>query len=341
MKWKKFTIDTTTEAVDFISEMLSEKGIEGIEIEDSVPLTESETKGMFVDILPELPPDDGRARVSFYLSADSETRDAVLPCGDAPRRVQEPEICAEELLAQVREGLEEIRVLCEAGSCEITESETEDQDWMNSWKEYFKPFTVGDILIRPSWEEIPEEYADRLCVTIDPGSAFGTGSHETTRLCILQLIKYIRPGMEVLDVGCGSGILGITALKLGAGHAFGTDLDESAVAGTKENAARNGFSEADFTVLSGNILDDPSVQEKVGDGRTDLAVANILAPVIVGLIREIPRHLKPGALFVTSGIVEEKEAEVVQAFRQSPDFEILEITRENEWVSVTAQKNQN
>ncbi|MCD8330837.1 MAG: 50S ribosomal protein L11 methyltransferase [Lachnospiraceae bacterium] len=338
MKWKRFTIDTTTEAIDFISDMLNERGVEGIEIEDNVPLTEQETKGMFVDILPELPPDDGRAKVHFYLSADPETRDAVFQCGDAPRRAEEPETSEEELLASVREGLEEIRLFCDAGSCEITCSETEDKDWMNSWKEYFRPFTVENILIKPAWEEVPAEYADKLCVTVDPGSAFGTGTHETTQLCSRQLIHYVKPGMEVLDVGCGSGILGITALKLGAAHAVGTDLDECAVTGTHENAALNGLGEADFHVILGNILDDPAVQDQVGEARCDLAVANILAPVIIELVKEIPRHLKPGAVFITSGIVEEREADVVRAFTESLDFELLEVTRQNEWVSVTARR---
>ena len=338
MKWKKYTIETTTEAIDLISSMLAELGIQGIEIEDNVPLTEQETKGMFIDILPELPPDDGTARVNFYLSADEETKKATFQCGDAPRQNEEPEMSEEALLAAVRQGLEELRAFCDIGSGEIRESETEDKDWMNSWKEYFRPFAVGDILIKPTWEEVPPEHADKLCITIEPGTAFGTGTHETTQLCIRQLEKYLRPGMEVLDVGCGSGILGIAALKMGAGHAVGTDLDESAITGTQENAALNDLTEEDFHVILGNILDDPAVQAEVGENRYDLAVSNILAPVIVMLAEEIAAHLKPGAIWISSGIVEEKEADVIAAVKARPELELLEVTRQGEWVSVTARK---
>ena len=171
MQWNRFTIDTTTEAVDLISSMLDELGVEGIEIEDNIPLTESETKGMFIDILPELGPDDGTAKVSFYLDVDVDP---------------------EELLAQVREGLEELKLFVNIGEGTITESQTEDKDWMNNWKEYFKPFTVDDILIKPTWEEIPEEHKDKLTIEIDPGTAFGTGTHETTQLCIRQIRKWLK-----------------------------------------------------------------------------------------------------------------------------------------------------
>ncbi|MDD6211626.1 MAG: 50S ribosomal protein L11 methyltransferase [Clostridiales bacterium] len=338
MKWKKYTIETTTEAIDFISDMLNEIGVEGIEIEDHVPLSDSDTKGMFIDILPELPPDDGTAKINFYLSADEETKHAVFQCGDAPRQAEEPDMTEEELLRAVREGLEEIRMFCNPGSCEITSSETEDKDWMNTWKEYFRPFAVENVLIKPTWEEIPEEHRDKICITMDPGTAFGTGTHETTQLCIRQLHKYLKPGMEVLDVGCGSGILGITALKLGACHAVGMDLDECAITSTHENGALNDLKEEDFHVILGNILDDVQVQNEVGYERYDLAVANILAPVIVLLQGEIARHLKPGAIFITSGIVDEKEKDVTDAFEKNPEFEVLEVTRQNEWVSVTARK---
>ena len=222
MKWKKFTIDTTTEAVDFISETLNELGVEGIEIEDHVPLTEAETRGMFVDILPELPPDDGTAKVSFYVDEDAET---------------------DNLLASVREELDSMRAFLDVGAGTIAESETEDKDWINNWKEYFHPFTVDDILIKPTWEAVPEEHRDKLMIEIDPGTAFGTGSHETTQLCIRALKKFVKSGDRVLDVGTGSGILAITALKLGAAEAFGTDLDECAVSAARENAEVNGISE--------------------------------------------------------------------------------------------------
>ena len=222
MKWKKYTLTTTTEAVDLISSMLDEIGIEGIEIEDNVPLTEQETKGMFIDILPELPPDEGVARVSFYLE-------------DASREA--------EILKQVREGVEELRDFVDPGAGTVEISETEDKDWINNWKQYFKPFTVDDILIKPTWETVPPQDQDKLLIQIDPGTAFGTGQHETTQLCIRQLKKHVKPGDRVLDVGTGSGILGITALKLGAGEVFGTDLDENAITAVGENLEANGISQ--------------------------------------------------------------------------------------------------
>ncbi|RHR46474.1 50S ribosomal protein L11 methyltransferase [Clostridium sp. AF18-27] len=317
MKWKKFTLTTTTQAVDLVSSMLDDIGIEGVEIEDNVPLTERETKGMFIDILPELPPDEGVAKVSFYVDDDRDI---------------------EELMKQVEEGLDELAVFTDLGQRTIAASETEDKDWINNWKQYFKPFTVDDILIKPTWETIPEEHKDKLLVQIDPGTAFGTGMHETTQLCIRQLKKAVDSGTKLLDVGTGSGILGITALKLGAKEVWGTDLDENAITAVGENLEANGISGERFHVLQGNILNDPSVQEWAGFGCYDVVVANILADVIILLVDEIPVHLKRGGLFITSGIINMKEQAVLEAFAKNPAFEVLEVTRQGEWVSVTARK---
>ncbi len=317
MKWKKYTLTTTTAAVDLISCAFDEIGIEGIEIEDNVPLTEKETKGMFIDILPELPPDEGIAKVSFYLDAEEDT---------AP------------MLARVQDALRELRDFTDLGACTIEESETEDKDWINNWKQYFKPFTVDEILIKPTWETVPEEHKDKLLIQIDPGTAFGTGMHETTQLCIRQLKKYVKDGIRVLDVGTGSGILGIAALKLGAGQVFGTDLDENAITAVGENLESNGISREQFTVLQGNIIDDRAVQDAAGYECYDVAVANILADVIILLQKEIPVHIKKGGMFITSGIIDRKEEAVRAAFEANEAFEIVEITHQGEWVSVTARK---
>ena len=317
MKWKKFTLTTTKEAVDLVSSMFDEIGIEGIEIEDNVPLTEEETKGMFIDILPELPPDEGVARVSFYLD---DTYDV------------------EETLKKVEEGLEELSMFTDLGERTIVESETEDKDWINNWKQYFKPFTVDDILIKPTWEEIPAEHADKLLIQIDPGTAFGTGQHETTQLCIRQLRKYVTPETVLLDVGTGSGILGITALKLGAKEVFGTDLDENAITAVYENMEANGIAPEIFKVVQGNIIDDKAIQDEVGYEKYDVVVANILADVIIMLQKEIPVHLKKGGIFITSGIINLKEEAVKEAFAANDAFEVLEVTYQGEWLSVTARK---
>ena len=303
MKWKKFTLTTTTEAVDLISCAFDEIGIEGIEIEDNIPLTEKETKGMFIDILPELPPDEGIAKVSFYLDDDA----------DVPG-----------MLEKVNEALEELKMFTDLGACTIEASETEDKDWINNWKQYFKPFTVDDILIKPTWETIPEEHKDKLLIQIDPGTAFGTGMHETTQLCIRQLRKYTGSDTKVLDVGTGSGILGITALKLGAKEVFGTDLDENAITAVGENLEANGIPAGLFTVLQGNIIDDKEVQDAAGYEYYDVAVANILADVIIMLQKEIPVHIKKGGIFITSGIINMKEEAVKEAFAANSAFDIRE-----------------
>ena len=317
MKWKKFTLTTTTEAVDLISYTLDELGIEGIEIEDNIPLTEKETKGMFIDILPELPPDEGVAKVSFYLDEDD----------DIPA-----------MMAKVKEALEELKPFTDLGAYTFAESETEDKDWINNCKQYFKPFTVDHILIKPTWETVPEEHKDKLLIQIDPGTAFGTGMHETTQLCIRQLEKYVTPDSEVLDVGTGSGILGITALKLGAKHVFGTDLDENAITAVGENLEANGIAPEQFKVVQGNIIDDKAVQDEVKYEYYDIAVANILADVIIMLQKEIPVHIKKNGIFITSGIIDMKEEAVKAAFEANDAFEIVEITHQGEWVSVTARK---
>ena len=319
MKWKKFTLSTTTAAVDLVSSMLDELGIEGIEIEDHVPLTEAETKGMFIDILPDLGPDDGTAKVSFYLDDDKLEN-------------------LEELLLEIEKGLDELSSFVDVGERTLQLSETEDKDWINNWKQYFKPFTVDDILIKPTWETISEEDKDKLLIQIDPGTAFGTGQHETTQLCIRQLKKYVTPGCSVLDVGTGSGILGITALKLGAGSVFGTDLDDNAITAVGENLEANAIDGALFQVLQGNIIDDKAVQDAAGYGCYDIAVANILADVIILLQEEIPVHLKKGGIFITSGIINMKEEAVRQAFAANDQLEVVEVTYQGEWLSVTARR---
>ena len=287
------------------------------EIEDNIPLTENETKGMFIDILPELPPDDGVARVSFYLEDLSE---------------------ADRILKEIEDGLDELSSFVDVGQRTITASETEDKDWINNWKQYFKPFTVDDILIKPTWEEIPDGDRDKLLIQIDPGTAFGTGQHETTQLCIRQLRKYMTPGARVLDVGTGSGILGITALKLGAGSVFGTDLDENAITAVGENLEANQIGDGSFRVLKGNIIDDKKVQDQVGYECYDIAVANILADVIIMLQKEIPVHLKKNGIFIMSGILNIKEEAVKEALRGNQALEIIETASQGEWVSITARK---
>lgn len=317
MKWNRFTIKTKTDAEDMIICTLAEIGVEGAEIQDHQPLTEEDKAQMFVDIMPEGPEDDGVAYLNFYLEEDADK---------------------DVILRDVRNALEELRTFMDIGEGTIEESQTEDKDWINNWKQYFKPFTVDHILIKPTWETVPEEHKDKLLVQIDPGTAFGTGMHETTQLCIRQLEKYVHSESEILDVGTGSGILGITALKLGAKEVWGTDLDENAITAVGENLASNDISSDRFHVLQGNIIDDKAVQDWAGYEKYDIVVANILADVIIMLVKEIPVHLKKGGYFITSGIINLKEEAVRAAFAASEELEVVEITYQGEWLSVTARK---
>lgn len=316
MKWNKFTLKTRAEMEDIVIATLAETGVQGVEIEDRQPLTEYDKQQMFVDILPDMPEDDGVAYLNFYL---------------------EPEDDKEQILADVKKALDELQEFLDLGECTITESETEDKDWINNWKTYFKQFYVDDILIIPSWEEVKEEDKDKMIIHIDPGTAFGTGMHETTQLCIRQLKKYVTPETELLDVGTGSGILSIIALKLGAKHAVGTDLDPCAVPAVEENKEANGIPAEAFDMMIGNIIDDKTVQDTVGYEKYDIVTANILADVLVPLTPVIVHQMKPGGLYITSGILDVKE-EVVKEAVTAAGLEIVEVTHQGEWVSVTARK---
>ena len=317
MKWNKFRLKTTTEAEDIVSSMLADLGIEGVEIEDKIPLTESDKEQMFVDILPEIEADDGVAYLSFYLEEDEDK---------------------EKVLANVKKELEEMSAYVNVGACEIEESQTEDVDWVNNWKKYFHQFYVDDILIIPSWEDVKPSDEDKMVIHIDPGTAFGTGMHETTQLVIRQLKKFVKPGMEILDVGTGSGILGIVALKLGAGHVVGTDLDPCAVPAVSENKEANDIREESFDMMIGNIIDDKAVQDQVGYEKYDIVTANILADVLVPLTPVIVAQMKKGAYYITSGILDVKEDVVVQAVKDA-GLTLVEVTHQGEWVSVTARKD--
>lgn len=355
MKWKKYTIETTTIAEDYMSSMLMELGIEGIEIEDNIPLTKEDQSEMFIDFLPELPPDEGISHVSFYIEvmgdsdASDEFKDAfedvaseafnntgteILP----PAGMTEEEQKA--LLIRVKEGLEELRDTVDIGSGIITSSETEDLDWINNWKKYFTAFTIDDILIKPTWEELKEEDKDKFVIEIDPGISFGTGKHETTQLCIRQLSKYVKQfgNPKVLDLGCGSGILSIAALKLGAREVIGTDLDPDCMTSTRDNMRVNHLDESLGKFYVGNLITDTDLQEKVGTEEYEIVVANILADVIIPMAPYIPARLKKGGIYITSGIIDFKEQDVVKAISDA-GLEVIEVNHQGEWVNVTARKN--
>jgi len=312
MKWNRYRLKTTTEAEDIIISMLADLGVEGVEIEDNVPLTRQEKEQMFVDILPDMANDVGEAYLNFYLAGEEAG-----------------------LLADIRHELDEMSAYANVGECSIEVSETEDVDWVNNWKEYFHQFYVDDVLITPSWEEVKTEDADKMIIHIDPGTAFGTGMHETTQLCIRQIRKYATPDTKMLDVGCGSGILSMIGLKFGARHAVGIDLDPCAISATHENMGRNGITKERYDVMIGNIIDDRAIQDQVGYEQYDLVAANILAEVLVPLTPVVIKHMKPGGIYITSGIIAEKEA-VVRTAMEEAGLKILDVTYQGEWVSVTA-----
>lgn len=317
MKWNKYTLKTTTEAIDFVSGIMIELGIGGIQVEDNVPLSQADKEAMYIDYLPVLPEDDGTAFVSFY-TEEGENDEA--------------------LLDEIREKLKSAAEFIDVGEGTIEKDITEDIDWVNNWKQFFKSFTVGEFYIKPTWEETEEKYKDLKMIEIDPGTAFGTGKHETTQLCINQLIKYVKEGDSVLDLGCGSGILSIVARKLGADRIVMTDIDEAAITASKENFEVNNISTDNTWLYDGNILDDKKLQDDVGYDKYDIVVANILADVIVPLAGMVDKQLKEDGVFISSGIIYMKEEEVVNAVKANENLELIGVVNQGDWRAVLARK---
>lgn len=318
MKWTRIRIKTITDAEDIIISDLYDIGLEGAQIEDKIPLSAWEKEQMFVDIPPQSQEDDGVAYLSFFIERNLNLN-------------------IEEIIQNVKSQLENIKTYCEIGDGSITVDETEDIDWINNWKKYFHQFYIDDLLVIPSWEKVKEEDKDKTIFHIDPGTAFGTGKHETTQLCIRQLKKYIRPDTKLLDVGTGSGILAILSLMFGAERAVGTDLDPCAVNAVKENMESNHIDSDKFTMMIGNIITDKEIQDRVGYGCYDIVVANILAEVLVPLTPVIVNQMKEGAVYITSGIIDDKEQLVVDTVKKA-GLTVLDVSHQGEWVSVTARK---
>lgn len=352
MKWKKITIKTTTEAEDIIISSMYDIGLEGAQIEDNVPLSAWEKEQMFVDIPLQPESDDGIAYLSFFVEVPSEeeaTKENEQVKPDLGAGLSDgvdnsyvpvsagPQVPLEELIGMMEQELEDLKLFMDIGEGTITVSETEDKDWVNNWKEFFHQFYIEDLLVIPSWEEVKEEDKDKKILHIDPGTAFGTGMHETTQLCIKALKKYITNETHLLDVGTGSGILAIVALLYGIHHAVGTDLDPCAVEAVAENLEVNGLSADQFEMMIGNIISDKEVQDKVGYEAYDIVVANILAEVLVPLTPVIYHQLKKGGIYITSGIIHGKEDMVAQACTEA-GLEVLAINQQGEWMSVTARK---
>ena len=329
MKWTAFRIKTVTEAEDILISTLYDIGLEGAQIEDKVPLTAADKERMFVDILPDTAEDDGIAYVTFFVETDEDG--LLLLSGEKTTK--------QELLSRIEQEMDELRGFLELGEGTISLSETEDIDWINNWKQYFHQFYIDDLLVIPSWEAVGSEDRDRKVLHIDPGTAFGTGMHETTQLCIRQIKKYMTNETALLDVGTGSGILGIIALMYGAQRVTGTDIDPCAEQAVYENLSANGIDASKFELLIGNLITDEKLRECVGDEQYDIVTANILADVLVPLTPVITRYIKPGGYYITSGIINEnhKEQDVRDAMLAA-GLEVVEVTYQGEWVSVTGRR---
>ena len=330
MKWIKIRIKTTTEASDIIISSLYDIGLEGAQIEDNQPLSALEKEQMFVDVLPDRPADDGIAYLNFFIEM----------CGDADLLV---------IIGKIKIELNEIKKYIDIGEGSISILETDDLDWINNWKQYFHQFAIDDVLVVPSWETVSGQEKWAYILRIDPGTAFGTGMHETTQLCIRQLRKHIKRGDFMLDIGCGSGILAILSLMFGAKQAYGTDLDAGVLAAVKENCLANDIPMGHFKIIIGNIINNEKILKEVGGEESyDIVAANILTETLIPLTAVACRCLKKGGYFITSGIINEndpslkaeipKKAGQVVAAMQSTGMKIEELTYQGEWISITARK---
>ena len=322
MKWNVIRIHTDNAATDILASVLFDLGFDGVEVQDNVQLSEADRKRMFIDFLPELDENDTTATITCYTDSD---------------------VNPYEKIEEIREACSDYAGAVDFGAFSFEVGTTVDKDWIDNWKKYFKAFAIDEtIIIKPTWEPYEESYGGSLVVEIDPGTAFGTGSHETTRLVILNMKKYLKPGDELLDVGTGSGILSIIGCKLGAKAVTGTDIDPIAVSVAKENAIRNGlavnpddvipapFGQASF--VFGNLIGDEAFLARFNGKKFPIVVANILADVIIPLAPYVKKMLLPGGIFISSGIINMKEREVEEALLQN-GFEITEVTRMKDWVS--------
>ena len=323
MIWTKYIIRTTTKDADMVSAILMDYDINDIEIENNVQLTDDELNQMYADFVKELPEDDGSCTINFYMEFGEEG-------------TEQADI--KEKLASLKESLKEAEELFGIEPVSIESLEVDTEDWENNWKEYFKPFSVDDILISPTWEEIPEGMEASAVIRIDPGMAFGTGMHETTRLCLRGIRKYMKPGDKLLDLGCGSGILSIGAMKLGADRVTAVDIDEQAMEIAKENFDVNEVPADRVTYHTGNVVTDEDLKATLAADKYDIVAANILAEVIAEMMPTLHLYLKQGGVLITSGILNSREQMIRDALDANPELELVEIVPDGDWISVVARR---
>ena len=317
MDWIKVRIKTSHEGIEPVSAVLEDFGITGIEIFDKEDfkdfLKNNKKYWDYVDErLEELKNEEGG--IALYLSADKE---------------------GEETLGKIRTAMSDLKEKDKtAGSLEIITENVKDEDWSENWKKYFKPLAVGEkILIVPEWEEIPE--TKRKVFLINPGVSFGTGSHESTRMCIKELEKEIKPGMTVSDLGCGSGILSVIALLLGADMVKAADIDPMAVETAYKNLTLNGFDRKMLKAYAGDVTSDKALFEKFSENKADIVVANIVADVIIALLAHVKAFMKKDGKFICSGIIKERTLETEKAVKDA-GFKIESVHTEGEWSLIKA-----
>ncbi|CDD61207.1 ribosomal protein L11 methyltransferase [Clostridium sp. CAG:505] len=244
-----------------------------------------------------------------------------------------------EQLSQIKSALQSVKETekeLDLGSLEVTMKNVAEEDWANNWKKYFKPFPVGDkIMIKPSWEELPAQ-TDKIILKIDPGHIFGTGTHETTQLCMELIEKYVKKDDMVLDIGCGSGILSIASLLLDAKEADAVDIDPNAIQIAYENSDRNDIDRSRYHVKAGNILEDEDLQASYSGKKYDLVAANIVADVIIALTKQVPDYIKDGGIFLCSGIITERKEDVLEALKAA-GFAVLDIKEKTSWVAIATR----
>lgn len=322
MNWAEVSIYTTTNGIEIINGALLKFGINDAVIEDA---------GVFEDFL-----NSDTLNWDYY---DKELA-GMKNCESCIKIYLADNSQGMELFRKVEKYIEDLKKEnneIDMGRLEISTRILNDEDWANNWKKYFKPFSVSNkIIIKPSWEELEDSAEGKIILNIDPGMSFGTGQHHTTRLCIEQIIKHLNAGDEVLDMGCGSGILSIASLLLGAVKATGVDIDENAVRIAKENAELNNIYEDRLSVFCGDVTDDKNLQDSIGYNKYDILEINIIAQIIMGMSATFPKFLKNGGHVIASGIIKKYVDDVVENFK-SLGFEILEINDSEEWVCVTAQ----
>ncbi|MBR5930851.1 MAG: 50S ribosomal protein L11 methyltransferase [Lachnospiraceae bacterium] len=323
MKYTKYTIQTTNEDADMVSVLLMDAGIFDIQIENNIQLTDEELNQIYADFKKDLPEDDGTCKISFFVEEKTD-----------PSEIEADARMIEEVKAALLEVPETYGIAPVSLSVEKLDS----ADWENNWKEYFKPFRVDQIQIVPTWEEIPEDAGD-IVIRIDPGMAFGTGTHETTRLCLRGLLANLSENDKVLDLGCGSGILGICALKLGADAVTSVDIDEQAVRVAKENYEVNGIDPETQHFFIGNAVSDEDLKQQIlSQGPFEVVVVNILADVIAEMMPSLDQYLVPGGKLITSGILDSKEQLIKDSIAANPALEYEETEADGDWVRITARK---